>query len=343
MGQRKAGGIGPSGSKPSVDGRPNSPGHYKRPTRAEWQAAVPNLKEVGDELNGPCPACGGTDRFYVLASGRAFCRRCCPDGSDPQRYKALLEAAGLTGAAQHKPNGKDSSAPPAQPPHPPPNHSRQTAARKLWRHGSPVEPGTASHAYFHQRLRWPLTKFVLPKAVRCAPARRVPMTLPEEAAHAILFGLKPTPKPAPAQALEIEAITAQGTLTEPRFRRTLGAKKGAALWIPGRRNGGDTRIVAVAEGPLDALAVSIMAPFHLAVASMGTAALKSFALPLETRSVQIWADGGQAGTEAARHLADRLQKVDLAVHIIEPTPPAQDPAEELIRRYAGMHKEAPHV
>ena len=149
------------------------------------------------------------------------------------------------------------------------------------------------------------------------------MTLPEEAAHAILFGLKPTPKPAHAQALEIEAITAEGTLTEPRFRRTLGAKKGAAFWIPGRRNAGDLRIIAVAEGPLDALAVSIMAPFHLAVASMGTAALKSFAPPLETRAVQIWTDGGQAGTEAARNLADRLQKVDLAVshHRTHPASP----------------------
>ena len=42
----------------------------------DWLAALPDLKKVGGEHHGPCPACGGTDRFRVNDKG-AFCRKEC--------------------------------------------------------------------------------------------------------------------------------------------------------------------------------------------------------------------------------------------------------------------------
>ena len=78
------------------------------PTQADWLAALPDLRRTGDQLSGPCPSCGGTDRFRVTASGHAFCRQCAKggdaDGEAIQRlmrdagFPTLLRAAELNGA-----------------------------------------------------------------------------------------------------------------------------------------------------------------------------------------------------------------------------------------------------
>ena len=73
-----------------------------RYTQDEWARAHPNLKPVGDELKGPCPACGGDDRFRVHADGRFFCRKCCPDGGDTAAFRRILDAAGLNGTTRRR-------------------------------------------------------------------------------------------------------------------------------------------------------------------------------------------------------------------------------------------------
>ena len=65
------------------------------PTADEWTGALPNLKKVGSQWQGPCPVCGGRDRFRVLTDGKAFCRMCCPDGGNVDALKAIMDAAGL--------------------------------------------------------------------------------------------------------------------------------------------------------------------------------------------------------------------------------------------------------
>ena len=67
-----------------------------RPTQAEWIAAVPGLRRVGNEYHGACPNCGGDDRFRVLDDGAAFCRQCSPTGAE---FPTLLHAANLNGSA----------------------------------------------------------------------------------------------------------------------------------------------------------------------------------------------------------------------------------------------------
>ncbi|MDE0207907.1 MAG: AAA family ATPase, partial [Candidatus Tectomicrobia bacterium] len=58
----------------------------------DWLAALPDLKKSGNEHHGPCPVCGGTDRFRVNDKG-AFCRKGCA-------FQDLSKAVfGDTGAA----------------------------------------------------------------------------------------------------------------------------------------------------------------------------------------------------------------------------------------------------
>ena len=55
---------------------------------AEWWQATGTLKRVGAELIGPCPNCGGKDRFGVRVSDGLFNCRKCDD------FRAILDAAG---------------------------------------------------------------------------------------------------------------------------------------------------------------------------------------------------------------------------------------------------------
>ena len=43
------------------------------------------------EVSGPCPLCGGVDRFWVNRFG-PWCRHCCPDASDRGNRKRFLRA-----------------------------------------------------------------------------------------------------------------------------------------------------------------------------------------------------------------------------------------------------------
>ena len=78
---------------------------FTRPTPAEWLAAWPHLKEHGNELKGPCPACGGlekpdADRLSVsLTPPHLFHCRKCPKGDG----MAPLRAAGLGGKRSDRP------------------------------------------------------------------------------------------------------------------------------------------------------------------------------------------------------------------------------------------------
>ena len=67
---------------------PRVPTADQRPTPAEWLAAVPGLVDRSSQLEGPCPSCGGTDRFHVNKEPPHLfgCRKC----EDPA---AILGAA----------------------------------------------------------------------------------------------------------------------------------------------------------------------------------------------------------------------------------------------------------
>jgi len=53
----------------------------------------------GGEYAGPCPFCGGEDRFHVVpATGRWFCRQCAPRGGDAIDYLRRRDHLSFTAA-----------------------------------------------------------------------------------------------------------------------------------------------------------------------------------------------------------------------------------------------------
>ena len=52
------------------------------PIEAELARRGLHLKRSGRDLVGPCPACGGTDRFAVTPAKRLWCCRHCAKGGD---------------------------------------------------------------------------------------------------------------------------------------------------------------------------------------------------------------------------------------------------------------------
>ena len=54
-----------------------------RPTPEEWKDRCPELRRVKTQLEGPCPLCGGNDRFHVnLAPPHKFGCRQCGEGKE---------------------------------------------------------------------------------------------------------------------------------------------------------------------------------------------------------------------------------------------------------------------
>ena len=59
--------------------------------------ALSDLKrKTATESAGPCPLCGGTDRFYVR-DGKAFCRQCRPKGGDIIDWHRWIDGLDLAG------------------------------------------------------------------------------------------------------------------------------------------------------------------------------------------------------------------------------------------------------
>ena len=61
------------------------------------------LRKGSGQWQGPCPACGGKDRFRIMADGGFFCRKCCADGTDAAAVKSLREALEAALGAKYDP------------------------------------------------------------------------------------------------------------------------------------------------------------------------------------------------------------------------------------------------
>ena len=69
------------------------------PTPAEWRERWPHLYEAGTQLEGPCPACGGTKRFHVNLEAPHLwsCRECPDDDRMAPLYAAFPERSPILG------------------------------------------------------------------------------------------------------------------------------------------------------------------------------------------------------------------------------------------------------
>lgn len=315
------------------------------PSPSDWRTAAARLglKRRGGELIGPCPACGGTDRFRVTRRGGFFCRQCCADGRDMKAVRLILERAGLAReeepppdrggrrrrwnrrpdragplSAQYYgwgtgPNPSVRSMPPGSPP------------ARTWGHATAdTLAALPVRLYLAGRGAWPPDE-PLPEAIRWLPAEAVHrldipgLVLPPGAAGAVLYGFGDARS---LSAVQWEPLTAEGERAGPRKTVQDSSMRGAAFMVHG------AGAVHVAEGPADALAIATWRGVR-AWACGGTSGFLALAPALARLQcrIVIEADGDGPGRAAAEQLQDALLHAgsDAALEYW----PGCDPAEGL--------------
>ena len=298
------------------------------------------LRRVGREFLGPCPLCGGDDRFRVMPNGMFFCRRCLPDGRDKDRFKELLKVLGLA---------NDTPSNPGQP------RTFPMIARRLGRPPPPAgHSGEDRNAPDGAGLARALVRS-LPDlsdaaqrwlALRGLDADRLDarhwrsLTLGDYSRLEYLpsefgFTWKRSGKPrwppgvgTHGEALIIPCRGMDGKIVGARFRtsknwRRSQAKSGRkgprVVGLPGCRSmvyGADSlrpgcHVVHVCEGETDAESLMEVGAAAPVVGLSGATAWRPFAPLLARhratiRKVVIWFDGDEAGRKAAERLAGRL-------------------------------------
>ena len=274
-------------------------------------------------MGGPCPACGGSDRFRISRRG-AFCRHCCPDGSDAAAVRRLLEAAGLDR------RGQDSTPEPI-------NHAALSAPAK------PVEesneqaefllkacqpPNQLVTDYLASRFCWPPASMRVPLPnnsvkwlPRAALTKAALKSMPDEAEGAMAFvRLNLRTRRAAALALVALDAAARRILWFGKVKsREVGKRKGTAFVSRPAKGAAETHI---AEGEIDALALR-WTQRGRCLSVGGTSGLLDAARSIPG-TLTIHADGDADGAkfaEIARHKAG-VPKVEFSAA-------GHDPASEL--------------
>ena len=291
--------------------------------------------------------CGGEDRFHVEAphGNRVLwgCRGCL-DGTGDRRTasRRILAAAFPHRLAQPEPKAR------FQPPRDTfrPSHTtkhKTATAQRLWARALPCSD-TPAAKYLHTRRVWPdvveqpCGLIPLPISIAWLPRRVMPRgpslpVLPVGAGGAIAFRYQGAD--GKTQAVSLEALNPQGRPLKPkRWRRTVGAKTGAAFYA-GCPDGSP---VVVAEGEINALAASWLHGAEAeCIAVGGTAGMTAWQpAPDDFRSVIIECDGDLPGVTAAIQAERRLQRMGRVVEVRWRGPSGDDPADELAERVLSV-------
>lgn len=324
----------------------------KAAARGAWPHILMNLAPgLSEAVNrgtrhGPCPFCGGTDRFRMMddyiESGAAICNQCGPqdragvftDGfallehATGRLFKELLhEVADMVGAGQNTP---PRSTP--QEDFGSADDDRRARTRRrlnqLFRQAT-NDDGTISTYLRHRglsggvpaalMLHSSLTYYDDGEPVGKYPAIIAAITAPDGSAA----GLHMTYL-APGGAGKADLDPARKMRTIER-----GATRGAAIRV---HDAGD--LLAVAEGIETALAVreATGAPVWATISAGGMERLQ---IPDHVRQVEIWADNDGddgAGQRAAERLAQRLDVGDKTVRIMLPSEAGTDWLDVLNQR-----------
>ena len=295
----------------------------------EWTAAL-ELTRVGREWIGPCPLCGGEDRFHVRESegrGVVGCRGCIDGQSSGERAKRFGEL--LKAVFPARGGGVARFPAPAPRTRPDPVNGHEAAHRaiagRLWAAAVPADD-TPARAYLAGRWVWPPDGIgpSLPASVRWLPRGAVGRDVaadwygvPEHTAGALVFAYR-LPG-GDLAAVELEALLTDGTRPDPRWRKTYGPRTGAAFEAAA---GG--RETVLCEGAVTALAARWLHPDCRVLATGGTSGLEAVARQVKGRLV-LKVDGDAAGQAMmARIQAARpLGEVQAAF-----SPPGQDSVDE---------------
>ena len=302
------------------------------PLTAGEIAARLGLRRTGPrDWNGPCPLCGGRDRFHVRdGDGRGLvgCRVCMdgqPEHEKRARYgevMALLRGEGLNGRPRI-------SAPPqrtTQSRPMPTEQDRQAVARRIWHDAAPIptDPEHPARLWFEAWSVWPPDAPVPPSLQWLDSGAFREEWEGKPAAGAIVAALKPPH--GRLSAVQLIYVADDGSAAyylqrgKRRNKRSHGVQVNAVgvIGIPDSANG-----ISVAEGLKTALVAAVQMP-EPAVMMGGT---HNYARPdlarwlAELGPVQILMDSDEnrAGERAARRLGLNIENEGGSVTIIEPT------------------------
>jgi len=305
--------------------------------RISWPAILIQLG-VGEEFlrgkkkPGPCPACGGTDRFFFdnrTGHGDFYCRHCdAGDGFDllqrvhrcdfTEARRRVMEAAGLSDSDQHADK--------------PAFHVKQaadttlrdwsTTAESIWRRTLPLR-GSIGQVYLEHR--------------GCM--------LPPKDSH--LRFLAPTDKYPPSlcaavsDARTAKPISLHFTRLAADGHGKAGTERDKLLLAGHRKKGGVIRLwpdeavtygLALAEGIESALAAAhLFAPVWAAIDASNMAAFPALN---GIDSLTIFADHDDVGIVAARECARRWKESGREARIRRPIGDGLDLADLAARRVA---------
>ena len=292
--------------------------------RSDVRDPLPGVKEWADTLDltrrglefvGPCPLCGGEDRFHVKESeGRATvgCRGCIDGQSNGERAKRFGEVLRAVFPARGGGVARFPARAPRTAPAPVNGHeaARRAIAGRLWAAAVPADH-TPARTYLAGRWVWPPDGIgpSLPASVRWLPrgtaGRDVAADwydVPKQTAGTLVFAYR-LPG-GDLAAVELEALLTDGTRPDPRWRKTYGPRTGAAF--EAAAGGGET---VLCEGAVTALAARWLHPDCRVLATGGTSGLEAVAQQVKGRLV-LEVDGDAAGQamvariQAARPLGE---------------------------------------
>ena len=333
------------------------PAEAARPDGGEWARAA-GLRWNGSQFQGPCPHCGGTDRFHVNEVGSqwlAGCRGCIDGHPDGRRnYGKVLRLLWPDGKARER-RAAGAGRVPRSPAKRGGRKDLGWLARRLWTASGPADR-TPGHLYLARRLAWPPAPagLPLPPSVRWIgreQARACGMQwIPDWTDGLLLFGFSPDGNGEVA-TVTIEGVDRAGrrgdhrpdAAADRRFRKTYGARNGmfVPVSVPVRRADDGARPTIVCEGEVTALAAAVLHAGSDVRGYGGTAALASARLA-GLGDLVVVEDADDAGRKATAALAKR-HAGDGSVRIAVERPESGDAADELARRIRAHADETPWI
>ena len=286
------------------------------PTADEWAARL-DLRRSGGEWFGPCPSCGGTDRFHVRrgpAGALVGCRGCIDGQPADVRGKAfgaiLQEVFPERTGEKRRANGNDFRAPASsrRTGSAPRSKPRDTtgAARRVWDATRPLA-GTIAERYLHARG---VGHVAVAPSLRFSPAlwhREAGQSFP-----AIVAGIQDVHGAFRGGHRIWLAPDGSDKANVDPVKKSLGSTAGGAVRLAEPEHG---RLL-VGEGIETTAAAMVL--FDLpGWAALGTGGLRNVELPRCIRDVVIAADKDfdGAGQLAAAALAERLEAEGREVEI----------------------------
>ena len=266
-----------------------------------WQQRRPVARIDGGEWCGPCPWCGGDDRFrawpHAERGGRWWCRRCARHG-DAITLARELGGLSFTQAVQSLANVPSLATKPM------PKTDNIPAARHIWNAAIPITD-TLAETYLHGRgitITSPFLRF--DPALQHGPSGR---TFP-----ALVAAIADATGTLTAIHRTYLAADGNGKANVTPNKMMLGGVRGAGVWLAP-----PAAVMAVAEGIETGLSI-LQATGIATVCALSASNFNTLMLSPITREVVIAADADEAGQKAADDAAKRWTSSGVTVYVATP-------------------------